>query len=67
MTSKPSFRLSVIAQVRWSSRIIGTMAVGITLSNRKRLKTADASTRFANLAAGTASTVPGGGLYLLAG
>ena len=67
MTSNQSFLLSVIAQVRWSSLIIGIMAVGITLSNWEWLKTADASTRFANLAAGTAFTVLGAGLFLLAG
>ena len=67
MTSNQSFLLSVIAQVRWSSLIIGIMAVAITLSNWEWLKTADASTRFVNLAAGTAFTVLGGGLFLLAG
>jgi hypothetical protein len=67
MTSNQSFLLSVIAQVRWSSLIIGIMAVAITLSNWEGLKTADASTRFANLAAGTAFTVLGVGLFLLAG
>ena len=67
MTSNQSFLLSVIAQVRWSSLIVGIMAVGITLSNWEWLKTADASTRFVNLAAGTAFTVVGVALFFLAG
>jgi hypothetical protein len=67
MTPNQSFLLSVIAQVRWSSLIIGIMAVGITLSNWEWLKTADASTRVINLAAGTTFTIPGVGLFLLAG
>lgn len=67
MTPNQRFLLSVIAQVRWSSLIIGIMAVGITLSNWPWLKDADASTRLVNLGAGAAFTVVGVGLFLLAG
>jgi hypothetical protein len=67
MTGKQKYLLSVVAQVRWSSLIIGLMAVGITISNWSWLKSADAGTRYTNLFAGAAFCFLGIGLFLAAG
>ena len=67
MTGQQKHLLSVIAQVRWSSLIIGLMAVAITISNWSWLKVADAGTRYTNLTAGGGFCIVGIGLFLAAG